>query len=70
MPALALTNQQLEIVLTMAQPLGPADRSHFLEAIAALVPVFGADDGGVALACCIAQRLCWRGPMATSQLAN
>jgi hypothetical protein len=61
--ALALTDQQLEIVLAMAAPIAPADRSRFLEAVAALLPAIGNGDGAVALACCAAQRQYWRAPL-------
>jgi hypothetical protein len=64
MSPLALTDPQLEIVLAMARPLAPADRSRFLEAVAqALADVPELGDGAIARACCMAQRKYWRAPI-------
>jgi hypothetical protein len=65
MSPLALTDQQIQIVLAMAKPLAPADRRGFLEAVAqTLAGEAMIGDGCVARACCAAQRQYWRAPLA------
>jgi hypothetical protein len=62
--ALALTDAQIEILISMARPLAPADRSGFLRAVAAALadlPTIG--DGCVARAAVAAQRQFWRAPI-------
>jgi hypothetical protein len=64
MSPLCLTDQQLQILISMARPLAPVDRRHFLEAVAqalAELPMIG--DGAVARVCCAAQRKYWRAPI-------
>jgi hypothetical protein len=65
MPPLALTDQQIDIVISMAKPIALPDRRHFLEAVAqALADLPELGDGAVARACCAAQRKYWRAPLA------
>ena len=53
---LALTDAELDIVMTLAAPLPPENRSDFLEAIAGELTAQGAEVGPGAVACGSQQR--------------
>jgi hypothetical protein len=53
---IALTDSQLEAVMAAAQPLAPADRGRFLQAVAEALRGQEVGDGAVYLAIAEAQR--------------
>jgi hypothetical protein len=58
-----LTDEQLDAIVRAAQPLTPADRGAFLEAVASALRDRKIGDGAVYLAICEAQRQFWRSPV-------
>jgi hypothetical protein len=62
MPPIALTDRQLDMVMAAAQPLPPADRSPFLEAVAALLQGREIGDGTIGRAIRETQAKYWDPP--------
>jgi hypothetical protein len=71
MPApIALTDDQLDAIMSAAQPLAPADRSPFLEAVAAGLRGREIGDGLIHRMIAEAQRLYWHPPVLEEKAAG
>jgi hypothetical protein len=63
MPPIALSDEQLDAIVRASTPLAPADRSVFLEQVAAELRGREIGDGTVYLAIATVQRRHWRPPI-------